>query len=58
MQEKSTVDLNVPPAASGLLSVPVTARPALAHPRSWAITNDGDADDTDEKGFCATEWFG
>lgn len=56
MQEKSTVDLNVPLAASGLLGT-VTARPALAHPRSLAITNDGDADDTDEKVY-VTEWFG
>lgn len=56
MQEKSTVDLNAPLAASGLLGT-VTARPALAHPRSLAITNDGDADDTDEKVY-VTEWFG
>ncbi|HEY0138726.1 MAG TPA: hypothetical protein VGB85_31795, partial [Nannocystis sp.] len=34
----------------------VAARPALAHPRSLAITSDGDADDTDEKVY-VTEYF-
>jgi YVTN family beta-propeller protein len=50
-----TIDLNGPLAASGLLGT-VDARPALAHPRSIAITNDGDDDDTDET-IVVTEWF-
>jgi len=52
---KSTVDLNATLAGSGLLGT-VAARPALAHPRAIAITNDGDADDTDER-ILVTEWF-
>jgi YVTN family beta-propeller protein len=54
-----TIDLNAVLAGTGLLGPTVTsatARPALAHPRSLAITNDGDADDTDEKIY-ATEFF-
>ncbi len=34
----------------------VAARPALAHPRSIAITSDGDGDDADEKVY-VTEYF-
>jgi len=49
MAVTDTVDLNATLAATGLLGDSVSAgRPALAHPRSIAITNDGDADDTDE----------
>ncbi len=55
MKETSTVDLNATLATSGLLGT-VAARPALAHPRAIAITNDGDADDTDEHIY-VTEWF-
>lgn len=55
MTVKSTIDLNATLAASGLLGT-VTARPALAHPRALAITNNGNADDTDEKIY-VTEWF-
>ncbi|MDI3281883.1 YncE family protein [Polyangium sp. 15x6] len=54
-----TIDLNGPLAGTGLLGPSVAAdkaRPALAHPRSLAITNDGDADDSDEKIY-ATEFF-
>ncbi|MFT3836895.1 MAG: hypothetical protein QM723_07855 [Myxococcaceae bacterium] len=51
----ATVDLNVAIAATGLLG-PVTARPALAHPRAIAITNNGDANDDDETVY-VTEWF-
>ncbi|TKD11917.1 YncE family protein [Polyangium fumosum] len=54
-----TIDLNGPLAGTGLLGPSVAAdkaRPALAHPRSLAITNDGDADDADEKIY-ATEFF-
>ena len=39
----------------GLLGT-VTSRAALAHPRSIAITNNGDASDADETVY-ATEWF-
>lgn len=42
-----TVDLNAVLAASGRLG-PVKGRPALAHPRSIAITNNGNALDDDE----------
>jgi YVTN family beta-propeller protein len=53
-----TVDLNATLAATGLLgdSVASPGRPAIAHPRSIAITNDGDADDTDET-IVVTEFF-
>lgn len=53
---KETIDLNGPLAATGELGANVTARPALAHPRSIAITNNGDAVDTDEK-IVVTEFF-
>ncbi len=49
MTVTDTIDLNDTLAATGLLGDSVTAgRPALAHPRSIAMTNDGDADDDDE----------
>src|SRR6185295_14224200 len=51
----ATVDLNAALAQSGLLG-DVTPRPALAHPRSIAITNNGDANDGDET-LLATEFF-
>jgi hypothetical protein len=51
-----THDLNTTLAATGLLGSGVVPRPALAHPRSIAITNDGDGDDTDETMF-VTEFF-
>jgi YVTN family beta-propeller protein len=54
MAETGTVDLNVTLAATGLLGT-VTARPALAHPRGIAITNNGDASDDDET-VLVTEW--
>lgn len=56
MSVTSTIDLNAALAASGLLGMNVASRPALAHPRALAITNDGDADDKDEKLY-VTEWF-
>lgn len=56
MSVTSQIDLNAALAASGLLGANVTPRAALAHPRSLAITNDGDADDSDEKLY-VTEWF-
>jgi mono/diheme cytochrome c family protein len=55
MKIVSTVDLNAAIAATGDLGK-VTPRPALAHPRAIAITNNGDASDADETIF-VTEWF-
>jgi YVTN family beta-propeller protein len=55
MTVSSTVDLNTAIAATGLLGS-VTARPALAHPRGIAITNNGDTNDDDETVY-VTEWF-
>jgi YVTN family beta-propeller protein len=50
MTVTDTVDLNATLAATGLLGS-VTARPALAHPRSVAVTADGAR-------VLVTEWFG
>ena len=55
MSVKSTIDLNGTLADSTLLGT-VAARPALAHPRSVAITNNGDASDADESVY-VTEFF-
>ncbi|NUO53272.1 MAG: hypothetical protein HOV80_30865 [Polyangiaceae bacterium] len=53
----STIDLNQTLIDTGLLGSSVTvSRPALAHPRSIAITNDLDAEDDDEK-VVVTEFF-
>lgn len=49
------IDLNATLAGTGLLGA-VEPRPALAHPRAIAITNDGDAQDDDET-VVVTEWF-
>lgn len=57
MTVKKTVDLNEVLAASGRLGPGLTSRPALAHPRAIAVTNDGDANDDDEK-LVVTEFFG
>ena len=53
-----TIDLNAVIAGTGLLGPDVMAnpRPALAHPRAVAITNNGDTNDTDETVY-VTEWF-
>lgn len=54
-----TIDLNPVLAGTGFLGPSVSAsnaRPSLAHPRSIAITNDGDADDDDET-VVVTEFF-
>jgi YVTN family beta-propeller protein len=59
LQVASTIDLNGPLAGTGLLGPTVgeaNARPALAHPRSLAMTNDGDGDDSDET-LLVTEFF-
>lgn len=56
---QSTVDLNGALADTGLLGPSVsaaTARPALAHPRSIAITNNGNEQDDDET-LLVTEFF-
>lgn len=52
---EKTLDLNPALLATGLLG-DVAARPALAHPRSLAITNDGDGDDADES-VLVTEYY-
>ncbi len=51
-----TIDLNEALVKTGYLG-DVKARPALAHPRSIAITNDRDGYDDDESLY-ATEYFG
>jgi mono/diheme cytochrome c family protein len=55
MTVASTVDLNAPLVAFGSLGT-VTPRPALAHPRSVATTNNGDTSDADESIY-VTEYF-
>ncbi|MBK8256368.1 MAG: hypothetical protein IPK82_27325 [Polyangiaceae bacterium] len=55
MTVTGTIDLNKTIADTGLLGN-VTARPSLAHPRAIAITNNGDALDSDES-VVITEWF-
>src|SRR5262249_53878982 len=53
-----TIDLNAALIAAGPLGASVsTSRPSLAHPRSIAITNNGDMNDTDESVY-VTEYFG
>lgn len=52
----SLVDLNETLAASGFLGDAVATRPALAHPRAVAVSNDGDSDDGDET-VVVTEFF-
>lgn len=59
MTAKPPVDLNPALVETGYLGDGVDAkkvRPGLAHPRSIAITNDGDAEDGDEKIY-ATEYY-
>jgi YVTN family beta-propeller protein len=56
MRVIKTIDLNAPLVATTYLGT-VTARPALAHPRSIAITNNGNAMDADETAY-VTEYFG
>jgi hypothetical protein len=51
-----TIDLNAALVETGYLG-DVAARPALAHPRSLALSDDGDEDDDDESLF-VTEYFG
>jgi hypothetical protein len=49
------IDLNAALVAGGYLGE-IEPRPALAHPRSLAISNDGDSDDDDEALY-VTEYF-
>jgi hypothetical protein len=56
MAVASTVDLNAALVAYGTLGT-VAPRAALAHPRSLAITNNGDTSDDDESIY-VTEYFG
>jgi YVTN family beta-propeller protein len=55
MSVSKTIDLNAPLVATTLLGS-VTARAALAHPRSVAITNNGDTNDADESAY-VTEYY-
>jgi DNA-binding beta-propeller fold protein YncE len=55
MTVKSTIDLNAALVDTKLLG-DVKARPALAHPRSVAITNNGDQNEDDESIY-VTEYF-
>jgi hypothetical protein len=55
MTVTSTVDMNAALVATGTLGT-VTTRPALAHPRAVAITNNGDDIENDESIF-VTEFF-
>jgi DNA-binding beta-propeller fold protein YncE len=55
MKINRTVDLNGPLVNTGVLGS-VTARPALAHPRSLTISNNGDRNDNDESIY-VTEYF-
>lgn len=52
MTVTATIDMNATLAASGLLGQ-VAGRPALAHPRAIAITNNGDSIDDDETLYVA-----
>jgi mono/diheme cytochrome c family protein len=56
LEVKYTINLNAALVDTGYLG-DVKARPALAHPRSVALSNDGDDDDDDESLF-VTEYFG
>lgn len=56
LAELSTIDLNDALVDTGVLGA-VTARGGMAHPRALAMTNDGDADESDETLY-ATEYFG
>lgn len=55
LKAKPAIDLNPALVETGYLG-DIKPRPALAHPRSLTVTNDGDNDDSDESIF-ATEYF-
>jgi hypothetical protein len=52
----STIDLNAALVDTKLLGAEAKARPSLAHPRSVAITNNGDENEDDESIY-VTEYF-
>jgi hypothetical protein len=52
----ATVDLNAALVKTGFLGENILPRPALAHPRSVAVTNDNDGEDDDESLY-VTEYF-
>jgi hypothetical protein len=56
MTVATTIDLNAALAAAPYLGSGLTARPALAHPRAIAITNNGDTIENDETLY-VTEYF-
>jgi len=56
MMVATTIDLNAALAASPYLGAGVTSRPAIAHPRALAITNNGDMVEDDETIYVA-EFF-
>ena len=56
LKAKPAIDLNAPLVETGYLGK-IKPRPALAHPRSLTVTNDGDKDDADES-ILVTEYFG
>jgi DNA-binding beta-propeller fold protein YncE/mono/diheme cytochrome c family protein len=56
MTKTSTIDLNATLAKSGMVGDNVASRPAIAHPRSIAITNNGDINDDDES-MIVTEYY-
>jgi DNA-binding beta-propeller fold protein YncE len=56
MMLADTIDLNAALAAAPYLGQGLTSRPALAHPRAVAITNNGDMIETDETIY-VTEFF-
>jgi YVTN family beta-propeller protein len=55
MQTITTIDLNTTLTASGMLGA-VAPRPSLAHPRSIAITNNGDTEEKDETAYITEYW--
>lgn len=55
MMPSKTINLNG--TIAPLLTTGLATRPALAHPRSVAVTNNGDANDNDEYLY-VTEYFG
>jgi hypothetical protein len=57
MTQGTVYDLNAPLATAGYLGAGVAGRRGMAHPRAIVVTNDGDADDTDETLYI-TEFFG
>jgi DNA-binding beta-propeller fold protein YncE len=56
MTVATTIDLNAALAAAPYLGAGVTSRPAIAHPRALAITNNGDTVEDDETIYVA-EFF-